>query len=102
MTAKLPNTEAFRRALKQGSGRAMILLRDDPRNEVYRAALLHACRVDLNYDRQCEFDRAPYLYRLIVATGQFDSIIAELSRSLFSNENFSGRAKVLPVVCTKT
>lgn len=61
---------AFRAALKKGLGRAMLLLRAEPTSPELQAELLHACKVNLLYDRQCEWSRAPYLVRLIHETGQ--------------------------------
>jgi hypothetical protein len=60
----------FRSALKKGLGRAMLLLRAEPTSPDLQAELLHACKVNLLYDQQCEESRAPYLTRLIHETGR--------------------------------
>jgi hypothetical protein len=72
----------FESALKKGLGRAMLLLSDAPGHQEYGAALLHACTVNLVYDRQCEEDRVAWLYQLIRATGQIDRYCTELLRRL--------------------
>jgi len=65
-----PTVTAFADALKKGLGRAMILLRQAPDDPVMLAELLHACRVSLTFDAQCEARRGPYLHRLIQVTGR--------------------------------
>lgn len=47
----------------------MILLRQDPLNPDYRAALLHACKTNQVFDAQCEEPRASYLCKLIREIG---------------------------------
>ncbi len=66
----------FRAALEKGSGRAMTLLRGDDESHV--AALFDACAVNLAHDPQCEEPRAPYLARLIAASGQLEKVYLNL------------------------
>lgn len=54
----------FEKWLRQGSGRAAVLVRDEPL-AAYRDALFDACTHDLRYDRQCEEVRGFYLANLI-------------------------------------
>lgn len=79
MTATL---EAFRSSLRRGSGRAMLILRDDPDNPDLLAALFHSCTVNEVFDTQCEEARAAYLRRLILATGQADAFRRDLAAHL--------------------
>jgi len=70
----------FKSALEKGLGRAMILLRQHSDKPAFQAALLHACQVNLAYDRQCERSRAGYLSRLIRETGQNHAYWVDLVR----------------------
>lgn len=79
MTATL---DAFRSSLQRGSGRAMLILRDDPDNPDLLAALFHSCTVNEVFDTQCEEARAAYLRRLIIATGQVDAFRRDLAAHL--------------------
>jgi hypothetical protein len=79
MTATL---EAFRSSLRRGSGRAMLILRDDPADPDLLAALFHSCTVNEVFDTQCEEARAAYLRRLILATGQVDAFRRDLAAHL--------------------
>jgi len=79
MTATL---DAFRSSLQRGSGRAMLVLRDDPDNTDLLAALFHSCTVNEIFDWQCEAARAAYLRRLILAAGQADSFRRDLAAHL--------------------
>ncbi len=79
MTATL---DAFRSSLQRGSGRAMLILRDDPDNPDLLAALFHSCTVNEVFDWQCEPARAAYLRRLILATGQADAFRRDLAAHL--------------------
>src|SRR4051794_12566178 len=74
-----PSVPAFGSALRKGLGRAMILLRQEPDDAALRAELLRACETSLHYDMQFEDRRAPYLHRLIRATGQERDFGRELS-----------------------
>ncbi len=76
MTATL---DAFRSSLQRGSGRAMLILRNDPDNPDLLAALFHSCTVNEVFDWQCEPARAAYLRRLILATGQVDRFRRDLA-----------------------
>jgi len=75
---------AFRKALRQGSGRAMLILGQAPGDERLWDELLRACQRDLRFDRQCEDPRDGYLFRLIQRSGQGAFFIRELQRSLRS------------------
>lgn len=77
-----PSAQAFRAALGKGSGRAMILLRQAPDDPALHAELLRACGSNLHYDGQSESSRAPYLHRLIQATGRQRGFWQELWRWL--------------------
>ena len=77
-----PSVPAFASALRKGLGRAMILLRQEPDSPALQAELLRACKANLLYDGQSENYRAPYLRRLIQATGQERLFWDELSRWL--------------------
>lgn len=79
MTATL---DAFRSSLQRGSGRAMLILRNDPDNPDLLAALFHSCTVNEVFDWQCEPARAAYLRRLILATGQVDAFRRDLAAHL--------------------
>jgi hypothetical protein len=79
MTATL---DAFRSSLQRGSGRAMLILRENPGDAVLRAALFHSCTVNEVFDTQCEEARAAYLRRLILATGQVDAFRRDLAAHL--------------------
>lgn len=81
MTATL---DAFRSSLQRGSGRAMLILRDDPADPDLLAALFHSCTVNEVFDPQCEAARAAYLRRLILATGQADAFRRDLAAHLAS------------------
>lgn len=72
----------FRSSLKQGTGRAMLILRRDPHDPDLQAALLAACRTNLVFDPQCEPARAPYLRRLILAAGQVEAVRRDLAALL--------------------
>jgi hypothetical protein len=60
--------DAFRRALQQGHGRAVLHAKqhgvDDRIEDV-----IHACLHNLSYDAQCEGDRGSWMLRLIDETG---------------------------------
>jgi hypothetical protein len=73
---------AFKSALRKGHGRAMILLKAAPQCPQYVAALLDSCLANQVYDKQCEEERADYLYRLILETGKVESYKKELFRAL--------------------
>jgi hypothetical protein len=79
MAAMTSDLAAFKAALAKGSGRAMILLRE-AKGAGFTAALLEACWINPAYDPQCEADRAPWLARLVEASGEledmFDRILA--------------------------
>jgi hypothetical protein len=77
-----PSVPAFGSALRKGLGRAMILLRQEPDSPALQAELMRACKANLLYDGQFENYRAPYLHRLIQATGQEQHFWEELSRWL--------------------
>lgn len=79
MTATL---DAFRSSLRRGSGRAMLILRDDPDNPDLLAALFRSCTVNEVFDTQCEEARAAFLRRLILATGQADAFRRDLAAHL--------------------
>src|SRR4051812_36580418 len=74
-----PSVPAFGSALRKGLGRAMVLLRREPDNAALRAELLRACKASLHHDVQIEDRRAPYLHRLIRATGRERDFGRELS-----------------------
>lgn len=74
--------DEFRSSLKQGTGRAMLILRGDPHDPDLQAALLAACRTNLVFDPQCEPARAPYLRRLILAAGQVEAVRRDLAALL--------------------
>ena len=58
----------FARRIYQGLGRPLLFLRGrDPRP--YTPALLHACRTNPVYDRQCTGSRADYLREILLLTG---------------------------------
>ncbi len=57
--------------LRKGLGRAVLLARNHY-HIAFREPILHACRHNLAYDRQCEELRDQYLYDLIQATGDVD------------------------------
>jgi hypothetical protein len=75
-----PSVPAFGSALRKGLGRAMILLRQEPDSPALQAELMWACKANLLYDGQFEHYRAPYLHRLIRATGQEQHFWDELSQ----------------------
>jgi hypothetical protein len=60
----------------------MILLRQEPDSPALQAELMRACKANLLYDGQSEHYRAPYLRRLIQATGQQCRFWDELSHWL--------------------
>jgi len=59
----------FEMALRRGIGRTALMLRDDPTNGAFHAALLDACKKVVSYDAQCEDSRAPWLRGLIGIAG---------------------------------
>lgn len=65
-----PAAAAFRALLSRGSGRAALLLQQDPANVELNAELLRACIENLTHDRELEESRATYLHRLIRMTGR--------------------------------
>jgi hypothetical protein len=79
MAAMTTDLTAFKAALAKGSGRAMILMREAKATS-FTTALLEACWISPAYDRQCEADRAPYVARLVEASGEvadlFERILA--------------------------
>ena len=54
----------FRQYLKQGHGRAYMILKKAPDIDEYRADVLWGCLNAFAYDAQCEGSRAYYLYRI--------------------------------------
>ena len=76
------SVQAFSAPLGKGLGRAMILVRQEADDTALRAKLMRACKSSLLYDGQFEYPRAPYLHRLIQATGQEQRFSQELSRWL--------------------
>lgn len=80
---------AFKAALAKGSGRAMVLMRGD--DEAFIEALHGACAVDLAYDPQCESPRAPYLARLVEASGRLEAIYLKLLEDV---ETWGGEEEV--------
>ena len=78
--------------LRQGLGRAAAFIRAEP-PERYRDALLYACQHDVRYDRQCEDDRAVYLYDLIALTTEPDFYRGAVLNALASGDpEFNGYA----------
>lgn len=96
-----PPLAAFTSALKKGSGRAMTLFRADPGNQAFGVALMHACRVNLVYDKQCEEDRCHYLYRLIRSTGQVEYYRTELLNGLVASQAVDplGKIQIFGILC---
>jgi hypothetical protein len=76
--------EDFAGWIQKGLGRAAVYLRSND-SAPHRDALLYACTHNLNYDRQCEQSRAPYLFNLIELSGDKkfyrDSILEVLSKA---------------------
>ena len=71
----------FERALVNGLGRALLLLRQhDP--APYRAAILRACTHYTGYDWQVEGYRDLYLYEVLQATGDADSFVEPILLAL--------------------
>ena len=60
---------AFQRALRLGHGSAGVYL-DEFGDAGVEEDILHACRVNLCYDKQCEDCRAGYLFKLIQITNR--------------------------------
>lgn len=97
-----PSVPAFGAALRKGLGRAMILLREEPDSPALHAELMRACETDLHYDGQCEESRAPYLHRLIRATGRerwfWDELAGWLAEAGADDEG-SHTAQAFHVLC---
>ena len=65
---RLPtDPEHFARALRQGLGRCVVLLRSGADVGPYRETLENAFRADQGYDPQCEGSRAAYVFDLACA-----------------------------------
>ncbi len=60
----------------------MLMLKASRERQDFKNELLHACRVNLAYDRQCENDRVKYLHDLICETGDRLFFRDELMRCL--------------------
>lgn len=69
-------------ALRNGLGRALHWVKDEPASSAVRSALLHACCTNLIYDRVDECPRAPWLYRMIQTTGDIAWFRAALEQHL--------------------
>jgi hypothetical protein len=92
----------FKSALKKGLGRTMPLLRRNPTSQDLHAELMHACKTNLIYDRQCEEARAPYLYRLILETGQSQSYWIDLLKTFQDASGASDeidRVQIFEILC---
>jgi len=76
----------FRRSIECGTGKAYLILRDNPAmdfsREITRAAL-----TNLAYDPQCEGDRAEYVARLIELSNNKQVIIDCVLQALGSERN---------------
>lgn len=76
------NREQFERAIYQGLGRPILYAQHHGTTPFYDL-FLFACRYNLVYDPQINFDRADYLFDLISATGDADyfrrQLLADLS-----------------------
>ncbi len=62
------NEDGFLGVLRQGRGRAMLMLREHGA-AACREGLLHASLHDLRYDGQCEGSRVDYVFELLEAAG---------------------------------
>ncbi len=76
------DTPAFRRSLRNGTGRAMLMLMASGGTPALRDLLLEACLVNEVYDRQCEESRENFLHQLIAASGDAAFFHAALWRQL--------------------
>jgi hypothetical protein len=63
------DVQEFQHLLELGLGRAILYLRDHDARP-YRDVILHACLHNLAYDKQCEGNRAEYLFDIIQLTGE--------------------------------
>lgn len=71
----------FRRAARNGLGRAILWLRDHPW-QPHAETLEDLCRHHPAYDPQCEGDRAGYVYQLLRLTGEADHFAGLTARAL--------------------
>ncbi len=70
----------------------MLLLQESPGDPALNAALLDACRTNLVFDTQCEPARAPFLLRLIRATGRAEAFAQAIAAGLAAEQPGGGRA----------
>lgn len=83
----LCSPEGFRDALRKGMGRAVKHVRAAP-PELVREPLLDACVRWVGYDMMCEGSRVPWLYEMIMLTGEEDWYCAEALKALEQVRDF--------------
>ena len=77
-------SQSFRQYLKQGHGRAYVILQSVHDIEEYRADVLWGCLHGFAYDAQCEGSRASFLYRLVSLFPDKESFLPQICRKYLS------------------
>lgn len=92
------SAEAFRDALGRGSGRTMLALRSPDGRERYGGILVAGCLENLQFDRQCETGRAPFLFRLAAATGMAERVLMSVLDALPTSEDDWDRDQMIDLL----